>query len=189
MLSKLIFAFAIFASDTENGGGGLLSVNVGLAFWTIVTFLLLLLILGKFAWKPILKSLDERENKIKESLEMAEQAKIEAKKIIEENQMNMRKAEEEARKILDENKNYAEQLKKQIIEESKLQANQLIEKANSEIERKKQEAFNELKNQVAELSIQVAEKLIAETLDKEKNAKLIDKFIDEVQKPNTLSGN
>ncbi len=182
MLLNLIFAFTVFASESESGGGGLLSINVGLAFWTIVTFLLLLLILGKFAWKPILKALDERENKIKESLEMAEQARLEAKKIIEENQLNLKKTEEEARKILEENKNYAEQLKKQILEDSKIQANQLIEKANAEIDRKKQEAFDELKNQVAELSIQVAEKLISETLDKEKNSKLIDRFIDEVQK-------
>ncbi|MCJ7554746.1 MAG: F0F1 ATP synthase subunit B, partial [Ignavibacteriaceae bacterium] len=70
----------------EGGSGGLLSVNTGLAFWTTLTFLILLFILGKFAWKPILTALKQREDAIKDSLEQAEKAKDEAKKILEENQ-------------------------------------------------------------------------------------------------------
>ncbi len=79
MIAKVYFAvISIIAS--EGGGGGLLSVDGGLAFWTTLTFLILLFILGKFAWRPILTALKQREEAIKESLAQAELAKEEAKK-------------------------------------------------------------------------------------------------------------
>ena len=76
--------------------------------WTVVTFIVLLLILKKVAWKPILAALDKRENDIKESLEQAEKAKEEAKQILEENQANLAKAEEESKKIIEQSRAYAE---------------------------------------------------------------------------------
>ncbi|MDP1994372.1 MAG: hypothetical protein Q8K40_03905, partial [Ignavibacteria bacterium] len=87
---------ALFASSEEGGSGGLLSVNPGLAFWTVLTFLILLFILKKFAWKPILAALDEREQKIKDSLLMAEKANEEAKQMIEDNKKQLLLAEDEA---------------------------------------------------------------------------------------------
>ena len=96
MLSNLLLA--VIAS--EGGGGGLMDVNPGLMIWTVITFIILLIILKKIAWKPILTALDKRENDIKESLAQAEKAKEDAKKILEENQANLAKAEEESKKII-----------------------------------------------------------------------------------------
>ncbi len=175
-----IFAFAAYYSESESGGGGLLSVNPGLAFWTVLTFLILLFILKKVAWKPILTALDERENKIKESLEMAEKAKAEAQRLIEENKLNMAKAGEEAQKILAESRKYAEQLKQQMLEESKAQAARMLSDASQEIERKKQEAFGEIKAQVAEISINIAEKLLRKNLDKKAQDEIVSQYINEI---------
>jgi F-type H+-transporting ATPase subunit b len=178
MIGELLFA--VIAS--EGGGGGLLDVNPGLMIWTVVTFVLLLIILKKVAWKPILDALDKREKEIKNSLEQAENAKEEAKKILEANQANLAKAEEESKKIIEQSRAYADSLKDQLIKESKEQAKKLIDDAGEEIRRKKDAAFEELKEQIAELAVNAAEKIIKETLDEEKNKKLVEKYLNEVSK-------
>ena len=183
MIFGMLLAFAArYSGGEEGGGGGLLSVNPGLAFWTVLTFILLLLILKKVAWKPILAALDERETKIKESLELAEKAKQDTALLIEENKKSMAKADEEAQKILSESKKFAEQVKTQLLEQSKVQADKIIADASLEIERKKQEAFTDLKNQVAEISIQIAEKLIKKNLSPELQKEVIDTYIKDIQK-------
>ncbi len=171
--------FLVIATE---GGGGLLSVNAGLAFWTTLTFLILLFLLGKFAWKPILTALKQRENNIKDSLEQAQKAKEEARRILEENQANLNKAEEESRKIIEQSRQYAEHLKEQMLKDSKAQAQKIIEEATSEIDRKKNEAFNELKNQIAEISVQAAEKIIKQNLNADANKKIVDNYINEISK-------
>lgn len=184
MIANLLFALIAFvASESESsGGGGLLSVNMGLAFWTTLTFIILLFILTKFAWKPILNALKQREEAIKDSLEQAEKAKEEAKQILSENQNSLAKAEDEARKIIEQSKQYAEGLKEQILKESKEQAKKLIEEASAEIDRKKDAAFSELKNQVAEISVKAAEKILRENLDVQKNKQIVDKYISDISK-------
>ena len=91
-------AFLVFSGG--EGGGTLLDINPGAIFWTTVTFLLLLFVLKKLAWKPILNSLNERENNIRDSIQKAESAQKEAEKLLEENRTNLAKAEEEAQKIM-----------------------------------------------------------------------------------------
>jgi F-type H+-transporting ATPase subunit b len=161
-------------------GGSLIDVNPGLIFWTAITFTLLLLILKKLAWKPILSALSQREDAIKDSLEKAEKAKEEAQKILQENQASIVKAEEESKKIIEQSRAYADKLKEQLLKDSKEQARKIIEDASSEIDRKKEETFNELKTKVAEIAIQAAEKILSENLNKDSNQKLVNKYIDEI---------
>lgn len=177
LLSTLMFFFSGGSSE-----GGLLDVNPGLIFWTVVTFVLLLLILKKTAWKPILASLSERENFIKESVERAEIAKKEAEELLEQNKQNLAKAEEESQKIIAQGREYGENLKNQIITESKAEAKKLVDAASIEIERKNQEAFVGLKDQVASIAIEAAEKILKDNLDKEKQTSLITKYIDDLGK-------
>lgn len=178
MLAK--FTLAVLAS--EGGGGGLLDVNPGLMIWTVVTFLVLLLLLKKIAWKPILTALDKRELDIKSSLEQAEKAKEEAKKILEENQANLSKVEEESKKIIEQSRTYAETLKEQLIKESKEQAKKIVDSASEEIRQRKDAAFQELKEQISELAINAAERIMKENLDSEKNKKIVDKYLNEITK-------
>lgn len=173
---------AFFALLSGGEKGGLLDVNPGLIIWTVVTFIILLFILKKMAWKPILGSLNERENFIKDSLEKAEKAQQEALRLLEENKANLAKAEEESQKIIAQGRDYAEKLKTQIIEESKIQGKKMVEAASSEIERKNREAFERLKDQIADIAVNAAEKIIRESLDKEKQKSIVDKFIDQLPK-------
>ena len=176
MLTQI--SLAVIAS--EGGNGGLLDVNPGLMIWTVITFIILLLILKKVAWKPILTALDKRESDIRESLAQAEKAKEDAKKILEENQANLAKAEEESKKIIDQSRTYAESLKEQLIKESKEQAKKIVDDASSEIQRKKDAAFEELKGQIAEIAVNAAEKIIRESLDAQKSKQVIDKYLNDV---------
>ena len=171
MFSEIIVA--VIAS--EGGNGGLLDVNPGLMIWTVITFVLLLFILKRVAWKPIL-------NDIKEALEQAEKAKEEAKKILEANQSNLAKAEEESKKIIEQSRAYAESLKEQMISDSKEQAKKIVEDASSEIQRKKDTAFEELKGQIAEIAVNAAEKIIRDSLDAQKSKQVIDKYLNEINK-------
>ena len=176
-----VFSFLVLALEQE-GGGSLIDVNPGVVFWTVVTFIFLLLILKKFAWKPILIALDQRENAIKESLEKAEKAKQEAQKILDENQANLAKAEEESKKIINQSRIYAEKLKDQIISESRSEAKKIIDEASAEIERKKDTAFDELKNQIAEIAVQAAGKILDENLNVETQKKIANRYIGEITK-------
>ncbi|MDP3581568.1 MAG: F0F1 ATP synthase subunit B [Ignavibacteria bacterium] len=181
-MELLSYVLVLAFSGGEAVQGGPLDVNPGLILWTVVTFVFLLLVLKKIAWKPILNSLNERENIIKESLEKAETARKEAELLIADNKVAMRKAEDEAQKIVDQSREYAEKLKSQILDESKLAAKKMVEDATSEIERKNAEAFTKLKDQVAEIAIGAAEKILKENLDKPQQLKLVDKYLDEMNK-------
>jgi F-type H+-transporting ATPase subunit b len=163
-------------------GGSPLSINPGVIIWTTITFLLLLFVLKKTAWKPILDSLDEREKKIKDSLEEAERARQEAEKLIAENQANLAKAEEEAQKIIEQSREYAETLKSQIIAQSKEEAKKILEDAQAEIKRRQKESFAQLKREVADIAVEAAEKIIKTNLDKQKQIELVNKHIDEISK-------
>ncbi len=180
MLAMLNIAMMYFSGG--EGGGSLLDVNPGLIFWTAVTFTFLVLILRKLAWKPILKALSERETLIQDSLDKAEKARAEFEKLTEDNKIRMAKAEEEAQKIIEQGREFAEKVKTQVIEESRLEAKKMIEDAAATIERKQQESFNKLKEQVAEIAVQSAEKIIRENLDKEKQLKIVDKYIQDITK-------
>ena len=178
MLANILLG--VLASGS--GGGSLLDVNPGLIIWTIVTFLILLFILKKVAWKPILSALDQREKDIKDSLEKAEKAKEDAQKILDENQATLAKAEEESKKIIEQSRSYAENLKEQMLKESKEQAKKLVEDAAEEIDRRKDSAFEELKDQVAKIAVNAAEKIMKQNLDADKNKHIVDSYLKDVMK-------
>lgn len=181
MFTKIgLINFLLLYSGGEKGG--LLDVNPGLIFWTIITFLILLFILKKTAWQPILQALKERENNIRASLEKAEQARKEAEEILEKNKKNLAEAEEQVKKIINEGREYANKLRAEIVSRANTEAQKILESAKQEIETKKQEALSELKEIVADLSIQAAEKILEETLDKEKHKKLVEKLIQNLPK-------
>ncbi len=180
MILGKIFALLLFS--TGEAPGSPLDVNPGLIIWTLVTVALLLVILKKIAWKPILNSLNERENLIRESLEKAEKARVEAEELFEQNKENLKKSEAEAQKIIEQGRQYADKLREQILEDSKQQSRRMIEEATQEIERKNAEAFSKLKDQVADIAVSAAEKILRENLDKEKQMKIITKYLEDLSK-------
>lgn len=162
--------------------GGLLDVNPGLIFWTVITFFLLLLILSKFGLKPILSAISARENSIKDSLDKAELAKKEAEILLAENKKNLAMADEEAQKVRKQAMADASLIMEKMVKESEEKAIKRINEAEKEIQRKYDEAFRNLRGQVAEIAISAAEKIIKENLDKEKQTKLVNKLIDDLPK-------
>jgi len=179
MLTGLNLSILTLASE---GGGSIIDVNPGVIFWTVVTFVILLIVLKKVAWKPILAALDQREASIRESLEKAEKAKEESEKILQANQEKLAKADEEAKKLVNKSRQYAEGLKEQMLKDSKEQAQKIITDATLEIERQKETAFEELKSQVAEIAVKAAEKILKENLDNETQKKIADNYINEITK-------
>jgi F-type H+-transporting ATPase subunit b len=178
----MLNAYLAVIAIAPQGGGGLVDVNPGLVIWTVITFLILLFVLKKLAWKPILTALHQREDAIRESLEKAEKAKEESQKILEENQASLLKAEDESKKIIEQSRQYAEKLKDQMLKDSKEQAQKIIEDASAQIEQKKEAAFSELKTKVAEIAISAAEKILKENLNQDSHKKLVDRYIEDLTK-------
>jgi F-type H+-transporting ATPase subunit b len=159
----------------------MLNINPGLIIWTIITFVLLLFVLGKFAWKPLLESLHSREKEISDSLAKAEEAKKEAERMIAENKLAMEKANADTARLISESRSIAEQLKNDIIAKANENAKKLLEQAKVEIGREKESAMAQLRNEVADLSITMAEKILDESLDGAKQKKMVDTVIQQMQ--------
>lgn len=163
-------------------GGGILSFNTGFAIWVLISMLVFLYIMGKYAVPPILQALSEREQRIKDSLESAEKAIAKAERISEENKKALKEAEIKAQKIRKEAIEEAEMLRTEKIEKAKKDASKLLEDARKTIEQEKKQALSELRNEVAELAIKSASMIIEAELDQKKNKKLVDNFIGDLSK-------
>ncbi len=160
----------------------LLTPDTGTIIWTFISFLAAFLILKKFAWKPILNALKERENNIANALSAADRAKLEISKLQADNERLIAEARMERDRILKE----ARDLKESIINDAKNQAKdetkRILEEAKETIKNEKTAAMNDLKKQVAELSVFIAEKILKQELsypDKEKE--LIDRSLNEIR--------
>jgi F-type H+-transporting ATPase subunit b len=160
----------------------LFDINPGLIIWTIISFLVLLAVLSKFGWKPILKVLGDREDKIRNSLEEAERARTEAAELIKQNEKNVAHAEEEYKKMIREGKVLAEKMKEEIVTKARQQAQQELQQATAEIQRSVDAAKSQLRNEVADLAIKATEKILEETLDEKKQKKLADSVINQLPK-------
>jgi F-type H+-transporting ATPase subunit b len=159
----------------------LVQLDPGLFVWTILTFLLLVFILAKFAWKPLLNMLQDREDMVRSSLEDAEKAKSELERLNEESEAIMAKARSEAQSILADGKAAAEKVKDDIIAKSKEQANKIREDAGNQIQVEKDKAISEIKKEVVNLTLSVAEKLIRKNLSDADNKSLIEESLKKVQ--------
>lgn len=157
-------------------------INPGLMVWTIVTFILLAFVLGKYAWKPLLKSLHDRENAIRDALDQSEKARAEAAELLKQNEKNMARADEEYQKALREGKALAEKLKEEIVTKARQQAQQELQHAKEEIQRDIDAAKQQLRNEVADLAIKAAEKILDENLDPAKQKKLVDSVLNQLPK-------
>ena len=156
------------------------SFDPGLIIWTTIIFTLLLIILKKFAWKPILKAVDERNNSIKESLLAAEKARDEMSQLTSNNEKIIAQAKVDRDVLLKE----AREMKSKIISQAKdkavIEAEKLVNSAKEQISNEKMKALTELKNHVADLSIEMAEKvLLFELSDSEKQKELVNTALKE----------
>ncbi len=159
----------------------LVTPSLGLIFWMTIAFFFLLLVLGKYAWKPVMKSLKEREHRIADALNEAEKAREEMKELKFSNEELLKQAKEERDDILREARKVREAIIEEAREKANAEADRIIENARQSIHYEKMAAITELKNQIAVLSIEIAEKVLSQELSKDdKQKQLIDKMLGEV---------
>ena len=152
--------------------------SFGLFFWQLLIFVGLVLLLKKFAWKPILDAVNEREDSIRESLLSADKSRKEMESLNENNKKILKEAREERDSLIKDAKITSAKIVEDSKKESKLVAEKLIIQAQESINREKKAAIDELKVQVADISIKVAEKILrSELKDKDKQSKLIKDLI------------
>ena len=157
----------------------LVTPDIGLIFWTTVSFAILYFILAKFAWKPILGAVNEREKSIKDALSAAEMAKEEMASLKADNEKILNEAKLQRESLLKEAREIRSRIIADAESEATEKANKLIQSAKTAIENEKSAAMKELNNTVVDLSLNIAEKLLSKELDnKEKHQENIQEFLE-----------
>lgn len=156
----------------------MLNIEPGLLIWTIITFLALLFVLRKVAWKPLLAALEQRETSIRDALDEAQRARQEAQELLAENQRILAEANREAARILDQGREEAERLRLSITEQARQEAQRLVEEARQEIEREKQAAVRDLKSTAADLALAAAGRLLETAVTGDEHRRLVTEFLD-----------
>ena len=156
--------------------------SLGLFIWQTLLFVGLLFLLAKYAWKPILTAVEERENTIKDALDSAEKAKADMEAVQADNKRILKEARAERDALLADAKKASTQMINEAKEAAQLEADKIASAAQAAIEQEKNAAINELKNQVATLSIDIAQKVLqGELADEKKQQALVEKLVNDIE--------
>ena len=159
----------------------LLEPNFGLVFWTIVNFFILVVLLAKFAWKPVINALDAREKKIKDDISSAQEARASAEKIKQEMEAQLADLSKQSIQKLKEAQAVAEQEKQKILEGAAHQAQNIIAQAKREIDAQTQKAVETLKAQMADTTLLALQKFIIKQEDENTSRKQIEEVLKEIE--------
>jgi F-type H+-transporting ATPase subunit b len=161
---------------------GLTDINVALVVWTTVTFALLIVVLGKFAWGPILQMIETREKTIADALESAKRERAEAEKAAAEMHAALEKARQEAAEMVRRNQQEVAAAKAESMEEARRQSEELLKQARATIEEERRAAVAELRSQVVDLAIEAAGRLLATQMDEKKQRQLVEEYLEKLPK-------
>lgn len=190
-IHRIAYALAAFggaavarAAETAAPGAGeqIPPTDWGLQIWTLVSFLILLGLLAKFAFKPIAQALDRRGQMIKASFDEAEQSRAEAKKLMEDYQKQIAQARAEANKVIEEARLLGENVRQEMIEKAGAESAALVQRAQEEIQRQQEKGVQELKDTVAGLSVQIAAKVLEKEVNPATHRQLVDGLIADLGK-------
>ena len=159
----------------------LLTPELGTYVWSLVIFLTVLFVLKKYAWNPLLDFLEEREKDIAESLEMAESAKTNLEKIKDESEKILNEAKKEGKTIVSDSKLRAEESAIKILDDAKAKSNEFLDDAKSKIEIEKKRAIKEIKEEVVDLSLELATKVLQRNVKDDDNNKFIKSSLEAVK--------
>ena len=160
------------------------ATSAGNTLVVLVSFLILLLLLKKFAWKPVTEMMEKRSETIANDLDGAEQAQKKANELVAEQQNKLAALQQESSKIIEQAQINAARMEKEMIQEAKDSIAQLKKQAEMDISFERQQALDEAKNEISVLSLQIAEKLIGKELDSTTHAELVDEFIERLADSN-----
>ena len=174
--------FAIVRVLADSGGGTKLVLPAtNELLWGTVAFLLFLLVLWRAGvWKRLAQAMDERTRRIRSDLENAEAARREAERLLEQYREQLQQAREEARQIVEESKRRADQTRQELIQKAERDAEMVRTRAEQEIQAQLERAKAELRREVGALSVRVAEKVIRDNLDGDRQLRLVDQYIEEL---------
>jgi F-type H+-transporting ATPase subunit b len=159
----------------------LVQVDPGLFIWTIVTFLVLLGLLAKFAWRPLLEALETRQNAIRKSLDDAQQAKQDLERLHVESANILNRARVEADAIITQSRSDGDRLREEIRAKARAEADHIVKNAERQIQLETSRALEQIRREAVDLSVMIASKIIQRNLTKEDNERLIDEALKQVE--------
>ena len=177
--------FLLLQEGAHTGGGGArgpFAINEGLIIWTLLVFGILLVLLWRFAWPVILKSVEDREKRIQRQLDEAERARAEAARLLEEHKQALATAKGEAQEIVTKAKVVAQKEREALVARGREEQEQLLTRARKEIEAEKERAIRALRREAVDLSIAAASKLVEANLDSDANRRLVMQYLASLEK-------
>jgi F-type H+-transporting ATPase subunit b len=159
----------------------LVQVDPGLFIWTIVTFLVLLALLAKFAWRPLLLALESRQAMIRKSLDDAKQAKEELERLNLESAQIINRARVEAEAVITQSRSDGDRLREEIRAKARTEADHIVKNAERQIQLETSRALEQIRREAVELSVMIASKIIQRNLTREDNEHLIDEALKQVE--------
>jgi F-type H+-transporting ATPase subunit b len=174
-----------FLQAVEEAPKGPFAINPGVSIWTLVVFLLLVVVLAKTAWPAILRAVEEREKKIQEQLDRAEKANQDAQRVLAEYQQKLAAARNEAQELLAAGRQAAEKVREDIAARARTEHEELIDRARREIVAEREKALAELRGEAVELSLAAASKVLERNLDSEADRRLVREYLDSLRNTST----
>lgn len=169
---------ALVAQEAEGGGSSLFSINLGLSVWTLVVFVVLLWVLKKYAWGPILDAVEAREEGIQQALEEAARRQEEAEKLAEKQRKELAAARREAQEIIAQGREAGEQVRQEIEEKAREEGQRMLERARRQIERERDAALETVRTEAVDLALAAASRLLRKNLDREQDRELVVDYLD-----------
>jgi F-type H+-transporting ATPase subunit b len=161
----------------------LVQPDPGLFIWTILTFLILVTLLAKFAWRPLLQALDSRQELIRKSLDEAQQARMELERLHHESAQILRQARVDAEAVIVQTRSDAAKLREELRQKAKAEADGIVRNAERQIQLETQRALQQLRHEAADLSVMIASKILQRNMTREDNERLIEEALKQVETP------
>jgi F-type H+-transporting ATPase subunit b len=161
----------------------LVQPDPGLFIWTILTFLVLVTLLAKFAWRPLLQALDSRQELIRKSLDDAQQARQELERLHHESAQILRQARVEAEAVIAQSRSDAAKLREELRQKAKAEADGIVRNAERQIQLETQRALQQIRHEAADLSVMIASKILQRNITREDNERLIEEALKQVETP------
>ena len=173
----LLVANASVLLAQEEGGPGLVSIRVNLMFWTLLIFVVLYVILQKFAFPKIFGAVEAREKALQDAIDAAKRDREESEKLLNEQRRQIEGARDEAQKLIADGRATAEKMRADLIEHTRKEQQDMLDRARREIESEKERALAQLRREAVNLAILGASKVIEENLDSSKNRELVESYL------------
>lgn len=166
------------ALQAEAEAPGIFDLNIGVSVWTVVLFLLLLWLLSKFAFPPLLGYARAREERIQDALDAARRDREESARVLEEHRQQLAEARQQGQQLIGEARQAAERVREEMLDRARQEQEQLLQRAREEIERERERALDALRREAVELSLAAASRLLEQRLDDEADRRLVHEYLE-----------